>query len=57
MVKLNLTNTVIEILKENSDKSFTARELAEKVFQKSLKNVSLKLSGHIWKMKINSLLN
>lgn len=34
MVKLNLTNTVIEILKENSDKSFTARELAEKVFQK-----------------------
>lgn len=34
MAKLDLTNTVIGILKENPEKSFTARELALKVLQK-----------------------
>lgn len=34
MAKLDLTNTVIDILKENQDRSFTARELAEAVYKK-----------------------
>lgn len=34
MAKLDLTKTVIEILKENPETRFTARELAEKVLQK-----------------------
>ena len=34
MAKLDLTNTVIDILKENQNRSYTARELSEAVYHK-----------------------